>query len=69
MGDLYGAASDLDRDAAALRRIGAPTFVLFRPEDFARDRRDEPPGEPLARRRDLFAPAYARDGYRVFALR
>jgi hypothetical protein len=69
MADLYGTASDLDRDAAALRHIGAPTYLLFRAEDFARERRSEPLGGPLARRPDLFAPAYARDGYRVFALR
>jgi len=69
MADLFGPASELDQDAAALRRIGAPTYVLFRAEDFARERRSEPLGEPLARRPDLFAPAYARDGYRVFALR
>ena len=35
MADLYGPATDLAGDAACLDSLGAPTYVLYRAEDFA----------------------------------
>jgi hypothetical protein len=77
MADLYGAEGNLDRDAAALARLADPVFVLYRPEDSApaatgtSGSTSAAPGAPwrsLERRGDLFRLAYARDGYRVYAL-
>jgi hypothetical protein len=54
--DLYGAGADLARDAASLRRLRAPAYVLYRPGARA----------PAAARPDLFEPAYDREGYVVY---
>jgi hypothetical protein len=57
--DLYGPGADLDRDAAALGRLGFPVYVLYRPGA----------PQPAAARPDLFEPAYDREGYVVYRVR
>jgi hypothetical protein len=56
--DLYGPGAALERDARALRALGAPAYVLYRP-DAARPL-------PASLRPDLFAPAYDREGCVVY---
>ncbi|HVQ24158.1 MAG TPA: hypothetical protein VMV01_03230, partial [Planctomycetota bacterium] len=58
--DLYGAGADLDRDAASLRKLGAPVYVLYRPDAGSR---------PAATRPDLFEQAYEAQGYVVYRVR
>lgn len=73
MNDLYAVYPDLDlrspsdlaRDSTALRRVGAPVYVLYREEDFS----GAQPWRYLEYKRETFVPVYSRDGYRVFALR
>ena len=55
--DLYGPGADLDRDAASLRGLGAPAYVLYRPGAASR---------PAALRPDLFTPAYDHEGHVVY---
>ena len=59
LADLYGPGADLDRDAASLRKLGVPAYVLYRPGAQA----------PAAVRPDLFEPAYDGDGYVVYRVR
>ena len=59
LADLYGPGADLDRDAASLRKLGVPAYVLYRPGAQA----------PAAVRPDLFEPAYDDDGYVVYRVR
>lgn len=56
--DLYGPGEGLERDAASLRRLGAPAYVLYRP--------GAPSPPPASRRPDLFEPAYDREGHVVY---
>jgi hypothetical protein len=56
--DLYGPGAALERDARALRALGAPAYVLYR-HDAARPL-------PASLRPDLFAPAYDREGCVVY---
>jgi hypothetical protein len=56
--DLYGPGAALERDAQALRTIGAPVYVLYRPL--------APAPSPASRRPDLFGLAYDHDGYLVY---
>lgn len=65
MADLYGPARELDRDAAALARVGRPIFVLIRPGDGIADPKA---GRALAARPDLFRPVYDRDGFVLYAV-
>ena len=48
------------RDAASLRKLGAPIYVLYRPDLGSR---------PAATRPDLFEPAYDARGYVVYRVR
>jgi len=57
--DLYGPGAGLDRDAASLRTLGLPAYVLYRPGA----------PRPAASRPDLFEPAYDREGYVVYRVR
>ena len=66
MADLYGPGRDLDRDAAALARLGRPAAVLYRGADARPGTR---PGAVLAARPDLFEPLYDRDGFVLYAVR
>ncbi len=65
MADLYGPASELNRDAAALARLGRPVFVLIRPSDEVAGSKA---GMALAARPDLFRPLYDRDGFVLYAV-
>ena len=58
MADVYGPGEALERDALALRGLGAPAYVVYRPGAAG------PP--PVARRPDLFEPVYDREGYVVY---
>jgi hypothetical protein len=58
MADVYGPGEALEDDASALRRLGAPAYVVYRPGGVT------PP--PPARRPDLFEPVYDREGYVVY---
>jgi hypothetical protein len=60
MADFYGDADSLERDVAMLRRLARPAYVVVRPGA---------PTAPFEARPDLFARAYAADGFTVFAVR
>ncbi len=66
MQDLYGPGADLAADAEKLRALGAPVFVVYRPED---RRGPRTPWSGPAGRGDLYTPVYAADGFHVFRVR
>lgn len=64
MADLYGECRDAAGDAAALRELGRPVYLLCRPEDVAAA------AEPgVAAHPGLFTEVVRVDGYRVYRLR
>jgi hypothetical protein len=58
--DLYGAGAALERDVASLGKLGAPVYVLYRPDAVS---------PPPATRPDLFEPAYDHGGYVVYRVK
>ena len=66
MADLYGPASDLDADVAAMKRLGRPVAVVYRATDAPAGTR---PGAAAAARADLFETIYDRDGFEVLSVR
>jgi len=68
MADLYGPGRDLGADARALAALGAPAFVVFRPEDERDDAVRPTPWRNLEAHPEWFHPAYERDGFRVYAV-
>ena len=68
MADLYGPGADLGGDARALAALGAPAFVVFRPEDQRDDASRPEPWRNLERHPEQFGRVYDRDGFRVYAV-
>jgi hypothetical protein len=66
MDDLYGPCRDPKGDAATLRTLGCPVYVVYRPEDRLPDAN---PADCAAAHPDLFQPVLAVDDYRVCRLR
>jgi hypothetical protein len=64
--DLFGPCVHPDSDVVALRSLGAPVYVLYRPED---DPGAGAPWRELARHEDLCEVVYSAEGYRVFRVR
>ena len=65
MADLYGPATDLAGDAACLDSLGAPTYVLYRAEDFA----GAAPWTALDADTARFERVYAAEGRLVYRRR
>lgn len=63
MADLFGAGTALDADAALLRGLGRPAYVLLRPADADTA---ASPAPHFGARPDLFTPVYERDRFLVY---
>jgi hypothetical protein len=64
MADLYGPVAALDGDAAVLRRLERPVYVLYREKDGS----GPSPARALARAPSPFRSVYDRDGFVLYRL-